>query len=70
MIVGMWRSTHVIFKMVKKPFVLVKNNLETQYGLENLLLSIVFGPFWVHIMPPYRVQKVLPPTKMIVGMWP
>ena len=31
-IVGMWRSTHVIFHLVKKPLVLVKNNPNRLYG--------------------------------------
>ena len=28
MIVGTWQSTHVIFNLVKKPLVLVKNNTQ------------------------------------------
>ena len=31
-IVGMWRSTHIIFHLVKKPLVLVKNDPNRLYG--------------------------------------
>ena len=46
MTVGMWRSTHVIFNLVKKLLVLVKNEPKRLYGWEKLLMSIIFSPFW------------------------
>ena len=38
--------THVIFSLVKKPFVLVKHDPERLYSWGNLPLSTIFGPFW------------------------
>ena len=40
------RSTHVIFDLVKKPSVLVKNDPNKLNGLENLPFSSIFSPFW------------------------
>ena len=45
-IVGTWRSTHVIFHLVKKPLVLVKNDPNRQYGLETIPFSSIFRHFW------------------------
>ena len=44
--VGMWQSTLVIFHLVKKPLVVVKNDPNRLYGLENLPFSSIFRPFW------------------------
>ena len=67
LIVGRWRSTHNIFNLVRRPFVLVKNPkgnmVEKTYHLETYL-----GPFELNkcLCDPYRVKTVFPYTKMIV----
>ena len=43
-IVGAWRSTHVIFHLVKKPLGLVKNNPERLYAWENIPFSMIYRP--------------------------
>ena len=41
---GTWRSTHVFFHLVKKPLILVKNDLKRLYGW-------YLGPFVAYFMP-------------------
>ena len=43
---GTWRSTHVIFTLVKKPLVLVKKDPNRLYGCEELTFISIFRPFW------------------------
>ena len=40
------RGGQLMFHLVKKPLVLVKNDPNRLYGLENLPFSSIFRPFW------------------------
>ena len=47
MIVGMWRSTHVIFHLVKKPFFWSKTTLKDYMVEKTYHLAQYLGPFRV-----------------------
>ena len=50
MIVGTWQSTHVIYNLVKKTLVLVKNN-PTDYLVEKTYhLARYLGPFGAYLI--------------------
>ena len=46
MIVVTWRSAYVIFYLVKKPLVLVKNHPKRLYHWENFPFRTIFRPSW------------------------
>ena len=50
-IVEMWRSTHVIFHLAKKPLVLVKTTPKDYMVEKTYHLAQYLGPFGAYFMP-------------------